>query len=258
MVAPSDRLQQCTVSGASLTLTSDNDVMLQSPVLSVQMMHRHTEHVSVTLASYKYKRTRLYTASETTTQRPTTFYHLAPPTTPSMSEERQTKKRKLTPESDEDLDVPARRERLLIRRHSEKARVPTRGSPLAAGYDLYRLGVRVLDCTVGLKLIHGSARSRKGSQLGGKPSSIPRFQLRFLMAHMDASLHEVVLVSATEQRLSPLLTEDYPPAARFGIDTGAGVIDADYRGIVYILLFNLGDKDFEGLFLCLSTAPSIR
>lgn len=45
---------------------------------------------------------------------------------------------------------------------------------------------------------------------------------------------------------------------RCGIDTGAGVVDADYRGIVYILLFNLGDQDFEGLFLRLSTAPSIR
>lgn len=38
-------------------------------------------------------------------------------------------------------------------------------------------------------------------------------------------------------------------AAKFGVDTGAGVIDADYRGILYILLFNLGDKDFEGPFL---------
>jgi len=30
------------------------------------------------------------------------------------------------------------------------------------------------------------------------------------------------------------------------IDTGAGVIDADYRGIVFVLLFNLSDKDFQG------------
>lgn len=30
------------------------------------------------------------------------------------------------------------------------------------------------------------------------------------------------------------------------IDTGAGVIDADYRGTVHVLLFNLSDKDFEG------------
>ena len=30
------------------------------------------------------------------------------------------------------------------------------------------------------------------------------------------------------------------------IDTGAGVVDADYRGIVKVLLFNLSDRDFEG------------
>lgn len=33
------------------------------------------------------------------------------------------------------------------------------------------------------------------------------------------------------------------------IDTGAGVIDADYRGTVFVLLFNLSDKDFEGKFV---------
>jgi dUTP pyrophosphatase len=33
------------------------------------------------------------------------------------------------------------------------------------------------------------------------------------------------------------------------IDTGAGVIDADYRGIVNVLLYNHSDKDFPGMFL---------
>lgn len=37
-----------------------------------------------------------------------------------------------------------------------------------------------------------------------------------------------------------------PLASKFMIDTGAGVIDADYRGVLYILLFNLSDKDFQG------------
>ena len=37
-----------------------------------------------------------------------------------------------------------------------------------------------------------------------------------------------------------------PAASKFMIDTGAGVIDADYRGVVFVLLFNLSDKDFEG------------
>jgi dUTP pyrophosphatase len=31
------------------------------------------------------------------------------------------------------------------------------------------------------------------------------------------------------------------------IDTGAGVIDADYRGVVMVLLFNHSDTDFEGI-----------
>ncbi|CAF1093993.1 unnamed protein product [Adineta steineri] len=33
-------------------------------------------------------------------------------------------------------------------------------------------------------------------------------------------------------------------AAKFGIDTGAGVIDADYRGNVGVVLFNHNDSDF--------------
>jgi dUTP pyrophosphatase len=34
-------------------------------------------------------------------------------------------------------------------------------------------------------------------------------------------------------------------ASKHFIDTGAGVIDADYRGQVKVLLFNHSDKDFE-------------
>jgi len=34
-------------------------------------------------------------------------------------------------------------------------------------------------------------------------------------------------------------------ASKHHIDTGAGVIDADYRGQVKVLLFNHGEKDFE-------------
>lgn len=34
-------------------------------------------------------------------------------------------------------------------------------------------------------------------------------------------------------------------ASKHFIDTGAGVIDADYRGQVKVLLFNHSDKDFD-------------
>lgn len=33
-------------------------------------------------------------------------------------------------------------------------------------------------------------------------------------------------------------------AAKHSIDVGAGVIDADYRGPLKVLLFNLGETDF--------------
>ena len=34
-------------------------------------------------------------------------------------------------------------------------------------------------------------------------------------------------------------------AAKYHINDGAGVIDEDYRGIVHVLLFNLGKEDFQ-------------
>lgn len=34
-------------------------------------------------------------------------------------------------------------------------------------------------------------------------------------------------------------------AAKHSIDTGAGVIDADYRGPLKVLLFNFSDTDFQ-------------
>lgn len=37
------------------------------------------------------------------------------------------------------------------------------------------------------------------------------------------------------------------------IDTGAGVIDGDYRGVVFILLFNFSDEDFESKTRSLDT-----
>ena len=50
------------------------------------------------------------------------------------------KKRKVSPSSSDtesDCDVPRPRG-LRVKRHSEKAKIPTRGSAFAAGYDLYR------------------------------------------------------------------------------------------------------------------------
>jgi dUTP pyrophosphatase len=40
-------------------------------------------------------------------------------------------------------------------------------------------------------------------------------------------------------------------ASKFMIATGAGVVDADYRGQLYVLLFNHSDDDFKSAYPCL-------
>ena len=65
--------------------------------------------------------------------------HNTPKLSPYMSDidGPQQKKRKMTPDPQDKSDL-APVSGLLIKRHSDKARLPTRGSPLSAGYDLYR------------------------------------------------------------------------------------------------------------------------
>jgi dUTP pyrophosphatase len=54
----------------------------------------------------------------------------------STEAEALQKKRKIDDDPEHSSVAPVAG--LLIKRHSEKAKLPTRGSPLAAGYDLYR------------------------------------------------------------------------------------------------------------------------
>jgi len=96
---------------------------------------------------------------------------------------------------------------LLIKRLSDKATLPTRGSPLAAGYDLYSAEQKVVPA--------------KGKAL------------------IDTQI-SIAVPLGTYGRVAPRSGL----ASKFMIDTGAGVIDADYRGIVFILLFNHSDNDF--------------
>ena len=161
----------------------------------------------------------------------------------TSSEEPPAKKQKS--EGNEDSRSPTR---LKIKRHSPKARVPTRGSALAAGYDLYRLDAGAFIRSGGPGLTDTSAQNRRLSRRGEKRRLIPRFRLEFLLGHMDASPRGVALVGAPNQSASIHRHSDNSPAAKFGIDTGAGVIDADYRGLLYILLFNLSEEDFKGPF----------
>lgn len=104
-------------------------------------------------------------------------------------------------------NVTAPKDHLLIKKLSDKATLPTRGSPLAAGYDLYSAEEKIVP-----------ARGK---------------------AMIDLQL-SVACPEGTYGRIAPRSGL----ASKHSIDTGAGVIDADYRGPVMVLLFNYSDVDF--------------
>ncbi|CAD6441562.1 0a2c19c7-3ad5-4bea-8969-2308a8c4e32c [Sclerotinia trifoliorum] len=93
-------------------------------------------------------------------------------------------------------------------RNSPRARLPTRGSAFAAGYDIY---------------------AAKDTVVPAKGKA---------MVDTDISM---AVPDGTYGRIAPRSGL----ASKHMIDTGAGVIDADYRGQVKVLLFNHGEKDYE-------------
>jgi dUTP pyrophosphatase len=97
---------------------------------------------------------------------------------------------------------------LLVKKLSSDATTPTRGSAFAAGYDLY----------------------------AAKPTSIPSRGKALVSTDLSIATPE-----GTYGRIAPRSGL----AAKNFIDTGAGVIDADYRGEVKVLLFNHSEVDFE-------------
>ncbi|KIH86731.1 dUTP pyrophosphatase [Sporothrix brasiliensis 5110] len=99
--------------------------------------------------------------------------------------------------------VPA----LAIQKLSADAKLPTRGSAFAAGYDLYAARACVIP-----------ARGK---------------------ALVDTDI-AMAVPAGTYGRIAPRSGL----AAKHFIDTGAGVIDADYRGHVRVLLFNHNETDF--------------
>ncbi|KAJ3806925.1 dUTP pyrophosphatase [Lentinula lateritia] len=123
----------------------------------------------------------------------------------SSSDYQQIKKRRMSTEPEASI---APISQLLIKRHSEKAKIPSRGSALSAGYDLYSAEKKIVPA-------HGKAL-------------------------VDTQI-SIAVPLGHYGRVAPRSGL----ASKFMIDTGAGVIDADYRGVVFVLLFNLSDKDFE-------------
>ena len=99
-------------------------------------------------------------------------------------------------------------DRLYVQRMSPNATMPTRGSPLSAGYDLSSSETTVI-----------SAGCR----------GIVKTDLR------------IACPEGTYGRIAPRSGL----AVKKFIDVGAGVVDADYRGDVGVVLFNFGTEDFK-------------
>ena len=97
---------------------------------------------------------------------------------------------------------------LEVKLHSDMAQIPTRGSPDAAGYDLY----------------------------SAEDTIIP--------AHRKATVDTQISI-ATPPGTYGWIAPRSGLAAKNMIATRAGVIDANYRGVVFVLLFNHSDKDLE-------------
>lgn len=93
---------------------------------------------------------------------------------------------------------------------NDKARAPSRGSQLAAGYDIYASEETVVPA-------RGQALVSTGVA--------------------------IVCPMGTYGRVAPRSGL----AVKHGISTGAGVVDADYRGEVKVVLFNHGESDFKVL-----------
>lgn len=98
--------------------------------------------------------------------------------------------------------------KLLVKRISEFAKLPTKGSKAAAGYDLYSA--------------HDHVVKARGKE----------------MIKTDL---QVAIPTGCYGRVAPRSGL----AWKHSIDVGAGVIDEDYRGPLNVILFNFGDQDFE-------------
>ncbi|KAF2432869.1 dUTPase [Tothia fuscella] len=96
---------------------------------------------------------------------------------------------------------------LQVQLLSPKAQAPTRGSDFAAGYDLY----------------------------SAEDNAVPARGKAMISTGIA-----IAVPAGTYGRVAPRSGL----AAKHSIDTGAGVIDADYRGEVKVILFNFSDNDF--------------
>ncbi|KAL6886635.1 dUTP diphosphatase [Trichoderma longibrachiatum] len=139
----------------------------------------------------------------------------APTASPPAADEQKTKEEEeeapapaATTTTNPTMSVMEAAVPLHVKKLSPQARLPTRGSAFAAGYDLYAAKDTVVP-----------ARGK-------------------VLVDTDIS---IAVPAGTYGRIAPRSGL----ASKHFIDTGAGVIDADYRGPVKVLLFNHADADYE-------------
>ncbi|KAG5440725.1 hypothetical protein PCK2_000161 [Pneumocystis canis] len=99
-------------------------------------------------------------------------------------------------------------DKLLIQKLSDRATIPTRASTLAAGYDIY----------------------------SSYDALVPAYGKALINTDIA-----IAVPCGTYGRIAPRSGL----ALNASISTGAGVIDADYRGEVKVLLFNHGNNDLQ-------------
>ncbi|KAG6530907.1 deoxyuridine 5'-triphosphate nucleotidohydrolase-like [Zingiber officinale] len=97
---------------------------------------------------------------------------------------------------------------LRVKKLSDKAVLPSRASPLSAGYDLSSAAAMV----------------------------VPARGKALIPTHLS-----IAIPADTYARIAPRSGLTW----KNSIDVGAGVIDADYRGPIGVILFNHSDLDFE-------------
>jgi dUTP pyrophosphatase len=107
------------------------------------------------------------------------------------------------------LALATKMDTLRVKLLSEHATMPTKGSPLSAGFDLSASEAITIPANGGRALVK-----------------------------TDIS---IACPIGTYARIAPRSGL----AWKNGIDVGAGVVDADYRGPVGVILFNFGKEDFE-------------
>jgi dUTP pyrophosphatase len=133
---------------------------------------------------------------------------------------------------------------LKVKRLSEKATLPIRSSKLAAGYDLFRFVFFSFFYFFFIFLFYFFLffffiffyflffilfYSAIDLVIPGKGKSIVPTDL------------SIAVNEGTYARIAPRSGL----ATKYFIDVGAGVIDADYRGNVGVVLFNFSDQDFQ-------------